>query len=567
MNADAASTTAEPDEPNAQWLVPHAADGDPYAIDARPGTVTVVIGANGSGKSALGHWLEQHAGAAPVARLIAHRRLWLTSAAPDLTAAGREQFSHSLRSWNRHPDSRWFDHAESQRPGAALFDLLARENERNARLAELVHRGASREEMGSVEASPLRRINAILDRARIDAELRLTKRAALETRTAEDARPYPISRMSDGEKSALLLAAEVLMAPKNAVQIIDEPERHLHRSISAGLIDAVVAERPDCHFIVLTHDLELASLLASDAAHVIVVSRCAWSESGIAEGWELQRVETRSLPDPVRAAILGGRRRVMFVEGHSESLDSRLYTILLPAWDVHAVGGCEQVIRAAAGVDSTSELHWVEARGIVDRDSRDDDESSALAGRGVAVLSVHEIESIYVLPAVIRAVAERQAFEDDPAALAQAATDAALRSLEEHGTPERLAAALARQMVQRQAVTELANASERVAEEEKIAITVPSPYVAELQRFYELLAARDLGRLVARFPVRETALPGRVARALGFTSPERYEAAVRAAVRENAALRRSVIDAAGLSGVAVQGDDNAALTVLSHHHR
>ncbi|HEY6528366.1 MAG TPA: AAA family ATPase [Cellvibrionaceae bacterium] len=60
---------------------------------------------------------------------------------------------------------------------------------------------------------------------------------------------YSATRMSDGEKVILFLIAQVLQAPSNGFIIIDEPETHLHRSISKRLWDALEAERRDCLFI------------------------------------------------------------------------------------------------------------------------------------------------------------------------------------------------------------------------------------------------------------------------------------------------------------------------------
>jgi ABC-type cobalamin/Fe3+-siderophores transport system ATPase subunit len=90
----------------------------------------------------------------------------------------------------------------------------------------------------------------------------------------------------DGEKSALLLAGEVLTTPEGAICIIDEPERHLHRSISAGLVKAIIAERSDAHFVVLTHDLELAAVLGDGNGQIYSLIGCSWAgQSGV--GWEL----------------------------------------------------------------------------------------------------------------------------------------------------------------------------------------------------------------------------------------------------------------------------------------
>ncbi len=42
---------------------------------------------------------------------------------------------------------------------------------------------------------------------------------------------YSVAKLSDGERNALLIAATVLSVTPETLLLIDEPERHLHRSI------------------------------------------------------------------------------------------------------------------------------------------------------------------------------------------------------------------------------------------------------------------------------------------------------------------------------------------------
>jgi hypothetical protein len=128
---------------------------------------------------------------------------------------------------------------------------------------------------------------------------------------------------------------------------------------------------------VLTHDLDLASALVPQAAQVILLSGCTW-ENGNVKTWDINRLRPdQAIPEGVRHAILGGKSRLLFVEGTASSLDGRLYAILFPDWDVVPRGGCEQVLRAVSGVRASTSYHWVDARGIIDRDGRDDIEAGS----------------------------------------------------------------------------------------------------------------------------------------------------------------------------------------------
>ena len=76
--------------------------------------------------------------------------------------------------------------------------------------------------------------------------------------------PYNAAEMSDGERVIFYLIGECLAAPDDAVIVIDEPEMHLHKSIQSDLWDAIEAERPDCLFVYLTHDVDFAASRASN---------------------------------------------------------------------------------------------------------------------------------------------------------------------------------------------------------------------------------------------------------------------------------------------------------------
>lgn len=68
----------------------------------------------------------------------------------------------------------------------------------------------------------------------------------------ENAIKYSATEMSDGERSVLYLAAQVLCVPKDKTLIIDEPEIHLHRSIMSRLWKSLEKHRPDCFYIYYT---------------------------------------------------------------------------------------------------------------------------------------------------------------------------------------------------------------------------------------------------------------------------------------------------------------------------
>jgi len=82
-----------------RWDIPGVGGNAPVRVVARAGHSTAVVGANGSGKSALGLWMEQHHGGfSGIRRLIAHRKLWFQYAGPGITAPQHESARRNVGS-------------------------------------------------------------------------------------------------------------------------------------------------------------------------------------------------------------------------------------------------------------------------------------------------------------------------------------------------------------------------------------------------------------------------------------------------------------------------------------
>ena len=232
------------------------------------------------------------------------------------------------------------------------------------------------------------------DATRRDATRRdATRRDA----TRRDA-TYPINELSDGERSALLLGAAVVSEPKDTLFLIDEPERHLHRSIICPLLQAVFTARPDSRFLVATHELMLP--LSFPDAEVLILRRCIFEGSTPAR-WEADRTKAASaLSDELKTNIWGGRRQLLFVEGTETSLDAKLYRLLFPDVSVYPKSGRPQVVAAveAVAVTAAEEFTWVKVRGLVDGDRTPSADKDDLRGRSVHSLESRARRRVVVLP-------------------------------------------------------------------------------------------------------------------------------------------------------------------------
>jgi energy-coupling factor transporter ATP-binding protein EcfA2 len=169
--------------------------------------------------------------------------------------------------------------------------------------------------------------------------------------------PYSTAQLSDGERNALPIAADVLTAPAGTLLLIDEPERHLHRSISSPLLMLLFARRPDCGFVISTHDIELA--LDHRRAATVLVRGCKF-EDGVAVRWDADLLAPEAdIGEDLKRAVLGARRKLIFVEGTGASLDKSLYNILFPEASVVAAQSCRNVEQAVAGLTGAAGVNWV----------------------------------------------------------------------------------------------------------------------------------------------------------------------------------------------------------------
>lgn len=215
---------------------------------------------------------------------------------------------------------------------------------------------------------------------------------------------YSGNQMSDGEKSALYLMGRVFSADAGVV-IVDEPETHLHSLLAVRLWNAIEKARPEIRFVYVTHDLTFA--LSRPSARFVLANPTAGLRP---------IVFNSQLPDDVSEALLGSASlsfyasRVVFCEGEASSYDAMLYEAWFKGADtiVRSVQSYQRVIRCVDAFSNAGMSSALEAIGIVDSDYHPDNFRSSLPG-GLNMLTVHEVESLLAIPAVVEAVAKHLA--------------------------------------------------------------------------------------------------------------------------------------------------------------
>ena len=241
-----------------EWSLPILSDSN-LQVSLDVGERLFVVGPNGSGKSAFLQFLVSHTPPGTVRRISAHRQTWLESGSVNFTPHSRRQFEQNVHSWDRSHESRWKEIAPSERQNAAIFDLIAKENARAREIARLVEFGGEGEARlaASKKASPFRQVNELLGLGNLEVALENSNDEEILAQHGTDGDKYSIAQMSDGERNAAIISATALTVDPGTLLLIDEPERHLHRSIIEPFLSALFEQRSDCMFVVSTHEVAL----------------------------------------------------------------------------------------------------------------------------------------------------------------------------------------------------------------------------------------------------------------------------------------------------------------------
>ena len=522
------------------WNIPRI--GDTYlCIPLDANDRLFIVGPNGSGKSALiQRFVSEYPGTG-VRRISAHRQTWLESGSLTLTPQSRRQFEQNNMGLERADASRWIDYNSDSRQAAVLFDLVAKENTRARSIAHLVDNQNPEEatRLASQSTSLFDQLNELLALGRLPITLQNFKDEEIHAKHRDSSASYSIAQMSDGERNAAIIAATVLTVEPGTVLLIDEPERHLHRSIIEPFLSALFAHREDCTFIISTHEIALPT--ANPDARVLMVRSCVW-EDDRAKAWDVDLLEPEAdLPEDLRLAILGARRKILFVEGTHNSLDLPLYHALFHDISVVAKGSSVDVQKAVKGLRDSCIHHHINAYGLIDQDGRSLENMNKLAEQGIFMLDAYSVESLYYCIESIAAVASRQAesLDRDSDEMKEAAIQAAMNALNEDGLAERMAAKRCERLVRDRMVSRLPTWKDIKANTSlQINLSVKSPFPCELALFRKFIAENKFDQLVARYPLRESGVFRAVSCALEFRTPRLYQETLIARVRADASLAR-----------------------------
>lgn len=199
---------------------------------------------------------------------------------------------------------------------------------------------------------------------------------------------YDFNRMSDGEKAIFYYIAHVLIANPSNYIVLDEPENHINLALCNLLWDKLEKEREDCTFVYLTHNVDFAvSRINADIL---------WNKSfTVPDSWEIQEIpENTGIPDELLIEIAGSRKSVLFCEGDKSSIDYKLYSIIFEdQFTILPVKGHLDVINYC-GAYNNAELFHGEAYGIVDGDFHSQAQIESWKQKGINTLPYSEVENL-----------------------------------------------------------------------------------------------------------------------------------------------------------------------------
>ena len=192
----------------------------------------VIIGANGSGKTRLGAWIDcDSPQEEKVHRISAQKSLSFPESTSlqslehtkmDLFKGHHKYTNKSLQKWQQKPATHFLNDYNK------LLQYLFSETA----TVDSGYRAASKKSPSKIEP-PVTKMDKVKDLWESILPHRTLKIEDLAVKTVipgTNTKNYKASEMSDGERVIFYLIGQCLAAPANGIIVIDEPELHLHKS-------------------------------------------------------------------------------------------------------------------------------------------------------------------------------------------------------------------------------------------------------------------------------------------------------------------------------------------------
>ncbi|AXX18943.1 MULTISPECIES: AAA family ATPase [Serratia] len=524
-------------------------DGSNETISVRCGEVTFFVGGNGTGKSSLVNSIyRRHANNNSV-YVVAHRKNTFDNDIIDFSNSDYKNATQRIFNDSMSQTSRYRTHWENEKAALPIVKIKNKVTAHAVTNMKNLKNGGKLEEI--TLDSEIDLVNDIFKNSGFNLEFIIDEESNLMVNNLnyDPVKTYTLSKMSDGEKSALIICCEVLCANSGALIVLDEPERHLHKRIVSPLLSNLIEARRDCAFVISTHELTLPSFFKEST--VVSINSCTY-ENDEPTQWNISVIRKydealNGLDEQVKADILGARNNMLFVEGTQASLDAELYGALFSNASVISKEKCDLVEQAVKGLRNNTTAHWVNAVGIIDNDNKVQSQIENLNLNFVFSLSVHSIESIYYHPKIIRWVlcsvkdTNLTSSVDECFDKVCEIIRSALEEKKEH-----LCCRAIEKKIRAEVMSSIPTQKEiREGGTYSKEINFSSLLNDEIGYFDNLMHSSDFDSLVGRYPIRETNFLVPVAKQCGFIDRKRYELNVIRVIRHNSEARNFVLSLLG----------------------
>ncbi|ORP07852.1 DUF4435 domain-containing protein [Streptococcus mitis] len=370
-----------------------------FSFIAKIDSTTVIIGANGAGKTSLINELRKNS-IDEMYVLPAQKLLYFVSNTHNRNGITKEKYIQDLKEVNIKYDTIEIQTHQIEDDFSGTFTKLITLWVKDfAKVMTDNARG-----VGEVSVALLDRVEQIWNQ--IFPEITFYPES--DDRVLEVVRngdKYSINGLSDGERCVLFYIGNVLLAPENSYIVVDEPETFLNGAVYNELWDLLISERPDCQFIFASHNMDFVQS-RTNATYIW----CNKFEAPYDFDYE-QLEESQEFPLSILAEVSGTRKPILFCEGTKTSIDYQIYSKLFSEFCfVKPVQGHKQVIHHTKAYNDLQLLHGNTAYGIIDNDWMNESSIQEQKEQNIFVLPFNEVEMMLVDEAVVKSCLP---FDDD----------------------------------------------------------------------------------------------------------------------------------------------------------
>ena len=368
-----------------------------FSFIAKIDSTTVIIGANGAGKSSLINELRKNnskINSNEMYVLPAQKLLYFVSNIHDRNEITRDRYIQDLKEVDLKYNTIALQPFQIERDFSNTFTKLI------TLLVKDIMAVATDNFRGKNESSlslwqKLEKIwNKIKPEIKFDIDPKNTV-----VKVEKNGSKYSINGLSDGERCILFYIGNVLLAPENSYIIVDEPETFLNAAVYNELWDLLISERPDCQFIFASHNMDFVQS-RTNATYIW----CKNFEAPYDLDYQVLE-DSQEMPLSLLTEVSGTRKPILFCEGTKTSIDYQIYSKLFSEFCfVKPVQGHKQVIQYTKAYNKLEKTYGNKAYGIIDYDWMDEARIESYKKKNIFVLPFNEIEMLLVDEEIVNSV-------------------------------------------------------------------------------------------------------------------------------------------------------------------